>query len=370
MIRKFFVLLAALTMLAPPLVAGAAQKKSVKSSISAKKSKARVKHTLKVNSGKSLSASKSGLKTRGSKKFVNVSSKNSKRFHASRHSNYQVKNAAYHPSQADVTDHNDGLLHLASSKALVVNQLTGETIFAKNTNTVTPIASVTKLMTAMVALDAGLALDEYITISEEDVDTLKGTSSRLHVGTSVTRGELLQLAIMASENRAAAAIGRNYPGGTANFVRAMNKKAAELGMRNSYFVDSSGLNSANVSTAEDLVKMVKAAYQYDQIRHLSTQPSYELYAPGYSYPLNFVNTNGLVRNSDWVIGLSKTGFISEAGRCLVMQAEIAGKPMIIVLLDSVGKNTRIGDAQRIRKWVEENMKDADDNGLVFEKTLG
>ena len=363
MIRKLALLLAALSMLASPLVVDAAQKKSVKSSISAKKVKSRVKHKLSAKKGKYIAHNlKSGIKTRGNKKWTQVSSKKAK---------YQLKHATYQPhAQMLGADNNDGLLRLASSKALVVNQLTGETIFAKNTSAVTPIASVTKLMTAMVALDAGLALDEYITITDEDVDMLKGTSSRLHVGTSVTRGELLQLAIMASENRAAAAIGRSYPGGTASFVRAMNKKAADIGMRNSYFVDSSGLNSANVSTAEDLVKMVKAAYQYDQIRHLSTQPSYELFAPGYSYPLNFVNTNGLVRNSDWVIGLSKTGFISEAGRCLVMQAEIAGKPMIIVLLDSVGKNTRIGDAQRIRKWVEENMQDADDNGLVFEKTLG
>lgn len=241
---------------------------------------------------------------------------------------------------------------LASAKALVINQLTGETVYAKNTDLPTPIASVTKLMTAMVMLDAHLPMDDLLYISEEDVDYLKGTSSRLSVGTTLTRGELLQLALMASENRAASALGRNYPGGIAAFVVAMNHKAQALGMRSTRFVDSTGLDSNNVSTAEDLAKMVGAAYQYPEIRQVSTLPSQEITLYGRQNPLNFVNTNALVRAGDWVIGLSKTGFINEAGRCLVMQAEISGQPMIIVLLDSVGKMSRIGDANRIRKWVE------------------
>lgn len=263
--------------------------------------------------------------------------------------------------KANAVDKYDGStpLKLASAKALVINQQTGNVIFAKNTNVSTPIASVTKLMTAMVMLDAGLAMDELISISDEDVDYLKGTRSRLGVGTTLTRSELLQLALMASENRAASALGRVYPGGKAAFVQAMNYKAQLLGMHSTRFVDSTGLDSNNVSTAEDLVKMVNAAYRYPEIRQVSTLPSQEVTLYGRRNPLNFVNTNALVRGGNWVIGLSKTGFINEAGRCLVMQAEISGQPTIIVLLDSVGKMTRIGDANRIRKFVEKN----DENSL-------
>ncbi|WP_036301038.1 D-alanyl-D-alanine endopeptidase [Methylotenera sp. L2L1] len=253
-------------------------------------------------------------------------------------------------------DHYDGTtpLKLASAKALVINQLTGEVLFAKNTNLPTPIASVTKLMTAMVMLDAHLPMDDLLYISDEDVDYLKHTTSRLSVGTMLTRGELLQLALMASENRAASALGRNYPGGPNAFVKAMNQKARLLGMSATRFVDATGLDSNNVSTAEDLVKMVDAAYHYPEIRQVSTLPSQEITLYGRQNPLNFVNTNALVRGGKWDIGLSKTGFINEAGRCLVMQAHISGQPVIIVLLDSVGKLTRIGDANRIRKWVENN----------------
>lgn len=245
-----------------------------------------------------------------------------------------------------------GILQLASSKALIVNQETGEVLFAKNTNTLTPIASVTKLMTAMVVLDAGLSMEESLTVSQDDIDTLKGTGSRLRIGTTLSRGEMLQLALIASENRAASALGRHYPGGITAFVHAMNLKAMELGMVSTHFVDSTGLNSQNISTAEDLVLLVRAAYEYPEIRQVSTTPSQEVALSGARNPLNFVNTNSLVRKGDWVIGLSKTGYISEAGRCLVMQAEISGQPLIIVLLDSNGKQTRIGDANRIRKWIE------------------
>jgi serine-type D-Ala-D-Ala endopeptidase (penicillin-binding protein 7) len=265
---------------------------------------------------------------------------------------YRLQNVNYNRSVFKDDYDGSGELRLASSKALIVNQDTGETLYAKSTDQPTPIASVTKLMTAMVMLDAHLPMDEQITISEAEVDTLKGTGSRLRVGTELTRSELLQLALMASENRAAAALGRNYPGGLQTFVSAMNAKAMELGMTRSHFVDPTGLNSDNVSTAEDLVKMVRAAYQYPEIRQVTTTPNYQVPVHGLRNPVQFLNTNVLVRNSDWVIGLSKTGFISEAGRCLVMQAEIAGQPLIIVLLDSYGKYSRIGDAQRIRKWIE------------------
>ena len=244
-----------------------------------------------------------------------------------------------------------GVLKLASTKALIRDQETGETLYAKGTDLPTPVASVTKLMTAMVVHDARLPMDDKIKITTADLDTLKGTGSRLRLGTVLTRGELLQLALMASENRAASALGRSYPGGLKAFVNAMNAKAIMLGMTQSRFVEPTGLNSENVSTAKDLAKMVDAAYQYPEIRELTTTPSHQVVA-GSRRPLHYVNTNSLVRKSDWVIGLSKTGFINEAGRCLVMQAEIAGHPLIIILLDSWGKYSRIGDANRIRKWIE------------------
>jgi serine-type D-Ala-D-Ala endopeptidase (penicillin-binding protein 7) len=252
----------------------------------------------------------------------------------------------------------DNMLQLGSSKALIINQETGETLYAKNTNTPTPIASVTKLMTAMVVLDAMLPMNEKLTVTSDDIDRLKGTGSRLRVGTTLPRAEMLQLALMASENRAASALGRHYPGGLRAFIRAMNEKADALGMLNTRFVDPTGLNSGNVSTAEDLVKLVRAAYEYPEIRQESTAISQEVSVGSSRNPMNFVNTNVLVRKGEWVIGLSKTGFISEAGRCLVMQAEIGGQPLIIVLLDSAGKLTRIGDANRIRKWLENNHLNA------------
>lgn len=249
-----------------------------------------------------------------------------------------------------------GILQLASSKALVINQNTGEVVYAKNTNTSAPIASITKLMTAMVMLDAGLSLDDAIDVTVEDVDYLKGSSSRLPVGAALSRGDMLQLALMASENRAASAIARNYPGGRYAFVQAMNAKAYAIGMTHSHFADPTGLDSGNVSTAEDLAKMVQAAYQYPEIRMATTSPSHEVYMQGRNYPVNFNNTNGLVRAGEWEIGLSKTGYISEAGRCLVMQARVGGEPMIMVFLDSNGKLSRIGDANRVRKWVEYNKE--------------
>ncbi len=247
-----------------------------------------------------------------------------------------------------------GMLKLASAKALIINQNTGEVVYAKNTNSSSSIASITKLMTAMVMLDANQSLDDVIYVSNEDIDYVKGTSSRLLAGSKLSRGDMLQLALMSSENSAASALASNYPGGQYAFIKAMNAKALTLGLANTHFVDSTGLESENVSTAEDLVKMVQAAYQYPEIRLATTSPSHEVYIEGREYPVNFNNTNGLVRAGEWEIGLSKTGFISEAGRCLVMQAKITGEPMIIVLLDSNGKLTRIGDANRIRKWMEYN----------------
>lgn len=246
-------------------------------------------------------------------------------------------------------------LKLASAAALVIDQDKGQLLYGKNIHAIQPIASITKLMTAMVVLDAKLRLDQQIRIDHDDVDLLKGTRSRLQVGTLLTRRELLRLALMASENRAASALGRVYPGGTNAFIAAMNRKATALGMRETRFLDSSGLNPGNVSTAQDLAILVNASYQYPLIRHFTTSESYEVEMPAKrqrSRLVEFRNSNGLVRAGSWDIGLSKTGYISEAGRCLVMQATIAARPVIIVLLDSWGKMTRVGDANRVKRWLE------------------
>ncbi len=243
-----------------------------------------------------------------------------------------------------------GTPQLQSTVALIVDQAEGKTLYAKNPHLKTPIASITKLMTAMVLLDANLPMDELITISHEEIDTLKGTRSRLQVGMQLTRLELLQLALMASENRAAAALGRSYPGGSHALIAAMNRKAASLGMANSQFADTTGLDNRNSATAEDLVKMVRAAYRYKLISDLSTAPGYYV-VDGDRY-VAYKNTNKLVNEKDWVIGLSKTGFINESGRCLVMQTLLNNKPVIMVLLDSAGKFTRIADAIRVKQWLE------------------
>ena len=248
-----------------------------------------------------------------------------------------------------------GDLTLKSRAALIFDAQQGHAIYSKNTDTIMPIASITKLMTAMVVLDAQLPLSEEITIDSADIDVLKNTRSRLKIGSSLTRQQLLRLALMSSENRAAAALGRAYPGGIEAFVSAMNNKAFELGMGNSRFVDSTGLSSSNVSTARDLVKMVEAAHFYEEIRDFSTTTTHALNSPDYRRGLKYTNSNNLVSNVQWQIGVSKTGFLSAAGRCLVMQANITGKPVIIVLLDSNGKKTRIGDAIRIKQWMEASL---------------
>jgi D-alanyl-D-alanine endopeptidase (penicillin-binding protein 7) len=245
-------------------------------------------------------------------------------------------------------------LRLRSAAALVIDQEVGQLLYAKNTDAVMPIASITKLMTAMVVLDSGQPMEELIPIEAADVDLLKGTRSRLKVGMTLSRRELLKLALMASENRAAAALARSHQGGTGAFVQAMNQKAANLGMHDTRFLDATGLNPGNVSTAQDLAMMVVAGYQYPLIREFTTSDSHRIAVPArrYARMVSFRNSNGLVRSKQWEIGLSKTGYISEAGRCLVMQATIAAKPVIIVLLDSWGKLSRIGDANRIKRWVE------------------
>ena len=246
------------------------------------------------------------------------------------------------------------VVYLRSAAVMVQDAATGEVVINKNSDAVVPIASNTKLMTAMIILDRGLDLEQRIVVSREDVDTHKGTRSRLMPGTTLTRDELLLLALMASENRAAAALARTYPGGVQAFVKAMNEKAAELGMSDSQFIEPTGLSPSNVSSPRDLVKLVRAAHGYPLIREYSTRDKATIKA--FNRPLRFVNTNGLVRNSHWDIELSKTGYISEAGRCLVMHVRLASKDLIVVLLDSWGKQSRIADANRIRKWLEMSTK--------------
>ena len=240
-------------------------------------------------------------------------------------------------------------LELKSSVALVLDQDTNEVLFSKNPQAVLPIASITKLMTALVVSDAQQPLDEVLSISAEDIDTEKGSGSRLQVGTRLSREAMLHLALMASENRAANALGRHYPGGVSAFVAAMNLKAQSLGMKDTRYVEPTGLSSHNQSSAADLAVLVREVDKHSLIRQLSTSREYEV-AVG-KRNLSFRNTNGLVRSGEWDIGLQKTGYIAEAGRCLVMQAQLSGRKLIMVLLDSAGKYSRIGDAERIRKWV-------------------
>jgi D-alanyl-D-alanine endopeptidase (penicillin-binding protein 7) len=282
---------------------------------------------------------------------------------------------ATEPQKRDLRlDYSDALvgneLALRSASALVVDQKSGEALYAKNPDVASPIASITKLMTALVTLDAGLDLNEEITIGMQDVDHLKGTGSRLPLGATLTRGELMNLALIASENRAAAALSRAYPGGREAFVEAMNRKASSLGMGNTHYVDGTGLSSDNRASAADLARLVDAASRYPIIRQITSTGSYGVTVPGsrvvrirehgkirrvampVARNLAFYNTNALTRAGDWEIGVSKTGYINEAGHCLVMQARIAERKVIIVLLDSWGKMSRIGDATRIRHWLE------------------
>lgn len=245
-------------------------------------------------------------------------------------------------------------LDLSSSVALVVDQDTNEVLFSKNDSAVLPIASLTKLMTGLVIADAHLSMDEAITITQDDVDIYKGSRSRLAVGTTLSRGELMHLALMSSENRAAHALGRTFPGGLQHFVSLMNSKARELGMNDTRYVEPTGLLSQNQSSARDLATLVSVAYERPILRDLSTSPSHQLELGHRT--LQFNNSNRLIRNPEWDIGLQKTGYIAEAGRCLVMQAKVAGRKVIMVFLDSAGKLSRVQDAERVRRWVEDQTR--------------
>lgn len=271
-----------------------------------------------------------------------------------------VRRVAFEPRQPTVGQafglhETPDSLMLRSGVAYVVDQNTLEPLFDKNSRAVVPIASISKLMTAMVVLDSKASLTESIEVTDEDRDYEKNTGSRLSVGSVLSREDMLHIALMASENRAAAALSRYYPGGRPAFIAAMNAKAKQLGMTDTHFENSTGLSSHNVSTARDLVKMVNAAYQYPLIRKFSTDRSYDVFTGKRNLAYN--STNALIRNASWDIGLQKTGFINEAGECLVMQTTIHGRPVIMVLLDSSGKYSRFADAARVRTWIDNGGAD-------------
>jgi len=250
---------------------------------------------------------------------------------------------------------NPGQLELKSESALVVDSQ-GNEVYAKQADEPQSIASITKLMTAMVVLDAKLSPDERITITRDDRDVIRHSGSRLQPGATLTRDQLLRLALMASENHAANALCRTYPGGRKAFVLAMNRKAKAIGMESSRFADPAGLDSGNIATARDMVKMVRAAMRYPLIRAATTTTTMSVYPYKGRGELRYNNTNRLLKNAAWNIQLSKTGYINEAGRCLVMQTSIADQPLVIVLLNSFGKLTPFGDSNRIRKWIESSVK--------------
>ena len=253
---------------------------------------------------------------------------------------------------ADGTSRDPAKLHLESANAIIVDAENGRSIYAKAAHDVTPIASLTKLMTAMVVLDSKASLDELLDVDFADFDFLKGSRSRLRMGTALPRAEMLRLALMSSENRAASTLARHHSGGARAFVAAMNAKAGTLGMVQTRFEDATGLSPNNVSTANDLARLVRAAAQYPLIREYSTTEAHFVDVDMTGQTLGFNNSNALVKKGDWDIQLQKTGYIREAGRCVVLLAMIASRPMVIVLLDSFGKYSRIGDAQRVKHWLE------------------
>ncbi len=333
--RTILAFLAACTMMASPLPAFSAKNEAAVK-------KGAVKPAAKKTAGKKQAvkpATKLAKSSAGKKKTANRTTTKKK-----------VAQKAANPVRHVAVSDDPAHLAIHSSAALVLDQTTGKALVEKQPDAVLPIASISKLMTAMVVLDAGLDLNEIISISHDDIDDLKGTRSRLPVGTTMTRETAMLLALMSSENRAANALGRHYPGGLPAFVAAMNRKARSLGMFDSRFEEPTGLSSNNVSTAHDLARMVTAAARYPEIRMFSTTAEAKVELNGRIQ--NFGNTNALVRSENWQIGVSKTGYISEAGRCLVMQAWVADKPVVIVLLDSQGKMTRVGDANRIKRWME------------------
>jgi serine-type D-Ala-D-Ala endopeptidase (penicillin-binding protein 7) len=246
----------------------------------------------------------------------------------------------------------DGLPNLMSHAVMVFDQVTGRPLYAKNADAAVPIASITKLMTAIIVLESRQNLEEPVIIEEADVDVIKNSRSKVPLGTAFRREDLMRLALLASDNRAAAALGRSFPGGINAFVDTMNAKARQIGMTSARFVDATGLAPGNIASPQDLALLVAESAKYPLIREFSTAPELYVTLPDSGRQIGFNNTNSLVRNQEWSIGVSKTGFINEAGKCLVMQAMIDNNPVIIVLMDSWGRLTRVGDANRIKKWIE------------------
>ncbi len=358
-------MLVSAALIAAPMAEAASQSsKSAKKTekvVKVQKSSAKSSAKSSTKSAKASRSSKGSTVAKTSSRKVIVSKNGKRRVILVQRQAAPVRAAYTPPSRPSLGEalglrDTDDALSLRSSVALVMDQNTNEVLFQKNAAAVLPIASITKLMTALVVMDARLPMDEVLTITEEDRDTEKHSSSRLRFGTQLTRQELLLLALMSSENRAASALGRHYPGGLPAFVQAMNRKARELGMNDSHFVDSSGLSSSNVSSALDLARLVKAAYRNPTIRAFSTQTEHEVNVLGRTQ--HYVSTNRLVRGGNWDIGLQKTGFISEAGRCLVMQARVGGRDVVMVFLDSSGNLTRFADANRVRDWLEHSPPSA------------
>jgi D-alanyl-D-alanine endopeptidase (penicillin-binding protein 7) len=319
---------------------------------------------LMIAAGLASNAGEAAAKSADSKSTSAKPSTQSKRAATSR---AKTRVIPLRPSEGQVAGlhRSDDPLDLRSSVVLLVDQDTEEVLFAKNEHAVLPIASITKLMTALVTIDAGLDLDEELLVTLED-RTVDRMRSNLRPGLRITRARALHLALMSSENHAAHLLGRTYPGGKAAFVDAMNAKALLLGMKDTRFDDPTGLSPDNRSSAEDLVKLVKAAYEYPVIREYST--STEASLPVGKRLVRYGNTNRLTSNPDWDIGLQKTGFISAAGRCLVMQAVIEGRRVVMVLLDSVGKYSRLGDAQRLRDWMIRNVRPVERTAQASEAT--
>ncbi|MDB5962722.1 MAG: D-alanyl-D-alanine endopeptidase [Massilia sp.] len=310
------------------------------------------KHTVKhaaAKGGRGKARAVASARPRTGKVIINVRGKRVVSYRPVRSANFvAIPRSAGDAAGLNLTPDQVGL---ASNVAFVLDQTSSEVLFEKNANVALPIASITKLMTGLVVVQAQQDMHEMISITEGDIDHEKHTSSRLNVGARMSRGDLLHIALMSSENRAASALGRNYPGGISAFVEAMNAKARQLGMADTRYVDANGLSSRNVASARDLAKLAIAAYQEPLLREYSTDPKYQVDAGGRL--MHYSNTNYLVASPDWDIGLQKTGFINEAGRCLVMQAMIQGRAVIMVFLDSKGKQSRTADAGRMRRWLEQ-----------------
>ncbi|MGS0742284.1 D-alanyl-D-alanine endopeptidase [Glaciimonas sp. GG7] len=325
---------------------------SNKPAVTAKKSKAKKAVASSARHKNNVKAAKASARSKGVASKRKTGKKSSRKVLASSTRPAVIVPAVLSAGEIAGLNLTHDPLALKSNVALVLDQATGQVLFDKNSQVALPIASLTKLMTSMVVVEARQDMNEVLTVTDEDIDREKHSSSRLRVGSQLSRTDMLHIALMSSENRAASALGRNYPGGLPAFVAAMNAKAKALGMTDAHYVDSTGLSHLNVASARDLAKLVIAAYQQPLIRQYSTDSKY-LVEPG-GAPLQYNTSNHLVDNRAWQIGLQKTGYINEAGRCMVMQTTIEGRSVVMVFLDGRGKYSRQGDADRMKRWLAEN----------------